>query len=1187
MRPIFLSYRSLETDFALRIAADLKNAGIALWMDRLDIRPGDDWMLALERAVNDCAAMIVVLSPDYVVSEHCRRELQRAARLKRPIFPLLLRPVTEPDVPMEIEGKQHIDFTDWRDDERYREQLDLLVTILKTETNAHSSALPDTETRYLISLIAEIEARKESLQYVDLSDASGSLPLANPRLVQGSVLTGAVEVVRDGALQDRVLPDVREAVERFPRFVLIGAAGMGKSTALRHLALEAARNRLESPRIAPLPLLLRLSEWGEGQTLQAFIRTHWKLDGDPVDLLARGRAVIYLDGLNEMGKFTPDRVAQLRAWLNGSESPRHVIFTCRSGDYNALLDLHLPVVQMTRLNRARIRDYIITCLDETTAAPLLNRILGVPTDDAHPLYQLATYPFLLNLLVQMYASGGGLPDNMGALLERLVGMWWQKEARRRDLSSGQLAELKAGLNDLAFAMIHQEMPIYVPVEDAIEYVGSRDLIEIACAANFLEQAGDSIRFTHQLMLEYFAAHGLARVELAARLRKPQLNDLGQRIPQKWDGVVITLAGMGETNPEEVTRAVLDIDPYLALECIASGIDVSNTLRRQAVNRVLATLIDEYHESRLAAVNALAAIGHEQAVTILLDALRIGRWANRMAALDALERVRITPLPGVTDALSGLSDDLRESTAVALRKIGEDAIPTLLQLLGSPQWEMRRNAAWALGVVGDGAAAPGLVRALGDVQNAVIAEAVSSLGWLRDEATVSMMMGALKHENWRVRKAAAGALGWMGKAAIDGLRIVLESDPSPKQRRLAVEAVANIRDSAVLPVLLKASRDASAEVRAVALEALAELPGPVVTKRLIESLNDVERPRWRKLRICDLAAQLLEKVDEEEVRQALDRWRQGLSPVKMLRRRLDLYVVRLPLLLRDLRRKHARVYVLSRLPGKRFQVLLVLPQPNIPLNIVPPGGIHETGRHKIIAQLLSALHQIDENGAGWQDASKALREYAKALRGKGDLSAIHQLVSALDDSKWQVRWTVAEALAWAADAAAVPALIRRLEDTNWNVQIASIRALVEIGDRSVVEPLAALLDSKHDMVREVAAEALGSLGSRAAVPRLVAALRDHESFVQQAAIQALGRVRDNGAVAALTPLLRHENDNVRWLVTRTLGQIGDRRAVPFLTERLRDTCQPHLQATRICDEAVQALRAIGTPDALAAVEGWDR
>jgi TIR domain len=61
---IFVSYRNLELELALRLAADLKNVGVHIWMDRLDgIIAGDDWRGAIEQAITNCPAMIAVLSP--------------------------------------------------------------------------------------------------------------------------------------------------------------------------------------------------------------------------------------------------------------------------------------------------------------------------------------------------------------------------------------------------------------------------------------------------------------------------------------------------------------------------------------------------------------------------------------------------------------------------------------------------------------------------------------------------------------------------------------------------------------------------------------------------------------------------------------------------------------------------------------------------------------------------------------------------------------------------------------------------------------------------------------------------------------------------------------------------------------------------------------------------------------------
>ena len=92
---IFLSYRSTEREYALKLAAALKSAGVHIWMDVLDagIKVGDDWVQVLQDSLDSCAGMIAVLSPDYVTSRYCRRELKRADTLGRPIYPVLLRPL--------------------------------------------------------------------------------------------------------------------------------------------------------------------------------------------------------------------------------------------------------------------------------------------------------------------------------------------------------------------------------------------------------------------------------------------------------------------------------------------------------------------------------------------------------------------------------------------------------------------------------------------------------------------------------------------------------------------------------------------------------------------------------------------------------------------------------------------------------------------------------------------------------------------------------------------------------------------------------------------------------------------------------------------------------------------------------------------------------------------------------------
>jgi formylglycine-generating enzyme required for sulfatase activity len=89
MSHVFISYSKKNRVYARRLADHLRERGFDVWIDdRLDV--GDQWWLVIERAIENCGAFTVVMTPASKASEWVYREVMYALDLKKPVFPLWL-----------------------------------------------------------------------------------------------------------------------------------------------------------------------------------------------------------------------------------------------------------------------------------------------------------------------------------------------------------------------------------------------------------------------------------------------------------------------------------------------------------------------------------------------------------------------------------------------------------------------------------------------------------------------------------------------------------------------------------------------------------------------------------------------------------------------------------------------------------------------------------------------------------------------------------------------------------------------------------------------------------------------------------------------------------------------------------------------------------------------------------------
>ncbi len=133
----FISYAREDSEFALRLAKDLREAGANLWLDQLDIQPGERWDQSVENALANCKSLLVVLSPTAVGSTNVMDEISFALETNKQVIPVLLRAC---EIPFRLRRVQYIDFT-----AEYQDGVDLLLRSLGIEKRAVSPSPPPSE----------------------------------------------------------------------------------------------------------------------------------------------------------------------------------------------------------------------------------------------------------------------------------------------------------------------------------------------------------------------------------------------------------------------------------------------------------------------------------------------------------------------------------------------------------------------------------------------------------------------------------------------------------------------------------------------------------------------------------------------------------------------------------------------------------------------------------------------------------------------------------------------------------------------------------------------------------------------------------------------------------------------------------------------------------------------------------
>ena len=199
--PAFISYCRQDGEIALRLAGDLKAGGASVWLDQLDIAPGERWDRAVEQALMECRRVLVVLTPASVKSTNVMDEVSFALEKQKTVIPVVHQ---ECDIPFRLGRLQRVDLK-LGYEQGLREVLRVLLSSAQTGPSGVAAAVPAVST-------LPVE-RSPAPTPLPMSAPPAAEPLSNAQPSGASLDQGPLtEMFASSAVED-LLPSTRTATE--------------------------------------------------------------------------------------------------------------------------------------------------------------------------------------------------------------------------------------------------------------------------------------------------------------------------------------------------------------------------------------------------------------------------------------------------------------------------------------------------------------------------------------------------------------------------------------------------------------------------------------------------------------------------------------------------------------------------------------------------------------------------------------------------------------------------------------------------------------------------------------------------------------------------------------------------------------------------------------------------------------
>ena len=362
-----------------------------------------------------------------------------------------------------------------------------------------------------------------------------------------------------------------EAVKKYPNLIVLGKPGAGKTTFLKHIAIQCNSSTLEANKV---PIFITLKDFAETEhspSLFEYIKAEFDSYGvgDAAvaeHILSHGQALVLLDGLDEVREADCNRVMHEVRNFSQKYHNNHFVLTCRIATREYTLE-QFTEVEVADFDSAQIASFAtkwFALKDPNKSSTFIQRLR-----QHRPIQELATNPLLLTLLCLMFEESADFPSNRSELYKEGLNVLLRKWDAKRNIEReqvykklsiqhkedllGQIALMTFKRGDYFFRQKELEQHIADYIRnlpgistqiEALQLDSEAVLKSIEAQHGLLvERATGIYSFSHLTFHEYYAAKEIVASSDPQAL-ETALKQLTSRITDKrWREVFLLSVGM--------------------------------------------------------------------------------------------------------------------------------------------------------------------------------------------------------------------------------------------------------------------------------------------------------------------------------------------------------------------------------------------------------------------------------------------------------------------------------------------------------------------------------------------------------------------------------------------------------------------------------------------------------------------